>query len=145
MALLRGQCHCILVCGNLKNSNTISIQVPHEDIKTNLWQFSFNDLSVSFNEKGNFICGLSSNYVTDIKYNDSKQIVSYCPILCQTLFNGRQNELKLIRFEKSWFYISNPDVELKIVFQKLINGKVSNVMLNIDCDIYVTILLQRVQ
>lgn len=145
MALLKGTCHSVLVGGNLLNSNTIAVRLPHEDLKSNLWQFSFNEISMTFNKSANFMCGLSTNYVTDLKFNESNQIVSCCPILCQVSLMGTANQRKLTRFERTWFYVSCPDSELKITFHPLLNAKATNQKITVDCEIYITVLLQRVQ
>lgn len=145
MALLKGPCHSILISGNLSLSNQLTLKIPYPEIASNVWQIAINDICFKFNKVSNQIAGISCNFVSDIKYDDQKQVISYHPILCQTLLNGKVNEKKYFAFDKTWFYVSNYHENFIVNFHSYSEGKVSNELLKVDCDVYITFLLQRVK
>lgn len=147
MALLKGPCHSILLGGNLEKSNVISIKLPfYQELCSNLWQISLNEISINFIKPSNVLTGISTNFVTDTKYNNDGQVICYCPCLWQCVFkSGSINDNKNFKFEQSWFYVSNAQEEIQLQFHKLKGGKVLNDLLALECDVYVTVLLQRVK
>lgn len=145
MALLKGICHPILLTGNLKNSNFLELKLPYNDISSNVWQISLNQIAQSFNVPSNTLCGIGCNFVTDVKFNTENQVVTYCPILWQCLFKGQKNEKSVKSFEQNWFYVTTTQQEIKLQFYSYFQGSVTNDLLNLDCDLYVSVLLQRVK
>lgn len=146
MAILLGTCHSILISGILSNTNSLSKLLPFDDIKSNLWQISINELSFKvLDNELNHLCGISCNFVTDLAFNNEKQVIKSQPILWQVLLKGSiNNQVKLV-FDKSWFYVTNPQEELVITLFHFENGQISTKILNIKCELYVTVLLQRVK
>lgn len=144
MATSLGKCYSIMISGNLLKHGKISIRLPHEDIRSNIWQISLNTLSQEFLDNFNMLTGITCNFVTDIMYNSSNQIISNQPILWQALFKGNVQEKSLTSYEKSWFYVTNAQEILEISFLSLVDGKVSDA-LKINCNVYATILLQRIK
>lgn len=145
MALLLGNCHSILVTGNLLKTNTISIKLPFDDFKSNLWQIRINDLCVDYKSKCNVLVGLSLNFITDVKYNEQNEVVSCFPIIAQTVLKGEISEKKVYKFESAWFYVTNPNHELKLTFNPYNELKVDQSLLALNCNVFATILLQRVK
>lgn len=146
MALFKGICHPIIVIGNLEKTNKISLKLPFQDISNNLWQISITQIAQNFNKVCKKLCGISCNFVTDIKYNSQKQVVSHCPILWQCLFNGNRGDKKIISFEKSWFYLTTNQEEIILQFHPYVDGQIKDdELINLDCDVFVTLLIQRVK
>lgn len=145
MALVHGVCHSVFISTNLKQSNTVTINLPYEDIKSNLWQISLNQISQNFKKASNILTGISCSFVTDITYNKDHQIVNNNPILWQTTFKGNVNEIKLMQYNQNWFYVTNADSVLTLKFWRFVDGVKKDVNLDIDCDIYMTLLIQRVR
>lgn len=145
MALLKGVCHSVLLSGNLKKTNELKLRLPFEDILSNLWQISLNEIAISYKGTANILCGISCNFVNDITYNKVNQITNYSPILWQILFKGKNLEKQINRLEKSWFYLTSAKDELVLTFHLFSEGVVSDKPLNLDCDVFATLLLQRVK
>lgn len=146
MALLQGPCHNIFLSGNLKNNNCISITVPFDDICTNLWQLCLNQISYEcLSDNINALLAISCNLITDLNFNVSHQVVKQQPILWQLICKGSKKEIKSMQFNQNWFYITNSQKEIKLTFYLLHDGQKSNNVLNLNCDVYVTMLLQRVK
>ena len=121
MALLKGNCHSILITGNLTKSNCLSLRLPFEDISSNLWQISINEIAQSYIKATNVLCGISCNFVTDIKYNSTRQIVNHHPILWQCVFKGAAGQKSVTRFDKTWFYITSAQEEINLNFTENIS------------------------
>lgn len=145
MALLKGTCHNVLLSGNLKTSNVLSVHIPFDDINSNLWQISIHESSQHYKVKSNVLSGISCNLVSDITYNSQKQIINHNPILWQMPFVGEINQKKVQRFNQNWFYVTNTNSILKLKFWTFIDGDVVDQSTVIDCDVYVTLLMQRVK
>lgn len=145
MALLKGDCHAVIITGNLLKTNTLSLKLPFEDISTNLWQISISQIAQSYNKSGKQLCGISCNFVKDIKYNSNNQIISCFPILWQIILSGNVADKKVYNFEKSWFYITSTQQELILQFHPYVNGKITDNVVNLDCDVFVTLYIQRVK
>lgn len=145
MALLMGQCHSVLLSGKLLNENSLRLKLPFDDIKSNLWQITLNEISVHILAELNVLIGISSNFVSDICYNRNNQIVNSNPILWQCPIKGNRFFKTTFRLDKSWFYINNVHDELELKFNVLENGEVSKKFVALNCELYVTVLLQRVK
>lgn len=145
MALLLGQCHSVLLMGNLLLSNKLVIRLPFQDIRSNLWQIAINEISIHTIKELNILSGISCNFVTDICYHSTNEIINFHPILWQVLIKGNKSEKKTFRLDKSWFYVNNSYDELELSFFVLEDGQINKAFVPIDCEIYVTILLQRVK
>ena len=88
------------------------------------------------------ICGLSTNFIKSTKFTSNNQIETIYQILNVFLIQGKLNQKKVINFEKTWSLINNFSEELKIYVNSLPRDQIVN---EIDCDIYILILLQRIQ
>lgn len=145
MALLLGTCHSIIVSGNLLLNNSVSIKLPFDDFKNNLWQLRINDIAISLKSPCNILTGISTNFISDLKFNERNEIISWHPIICQTLLRTTSSENKILKFETAWFYVTSPQSEIEITFNPYIDGKIVSSLMKIDCDVFVNILLQRVK
>lgn len=145
MALLSGICHPIIVTGLLTNSNTLSLKLPFSDINSNLWQIALNELSISYLNDVQDLKGITCNFVTDICFNENRQIINNEPILWQILLKGKKNDKTVLRFHKSWFYVTNVQEEIKLTFLSLQDGKILKTPIVAPCEVYASLLLQRVK
>lgn len=137
-----GPIKSILVNGNVKKLNgELKVKIPFEEIRQGLWQLCILNVAYEASEKVNLISSISTNYITDVRYNQSDIIETYSPSLALILLkNTSTTEFKAVQqFEKNWFFVNNLSEQLILNFQNVKNNqKVTN-----DINLYVTVLLQR--
>lgn len=143
MALNTGINHVVLVKGNLKtNKGILSIVLANEEIRSNLWQISFHECSFAVKEPINNILGFSTNFVKDVTFDETiKEKKNYFPILKQTALKANATDKKVIRFEEAWFYINNSNEYFTVDVIDLETQK----NINLDCEVFLTIIFQRVK
>jgi len=124
---------------------TVSIlqeQFVQSETKSGLWQICIKDISIVFNTDLNLIAYIESNLVKDLKYNSaSGGLQSYHPTICSFALKGKKNEKKIILLEKSWFQVNAPNSDLKLYIRNLENQN----LISEDCDLFVTVLMQRIK
>lgn len=102
-----GTPYSFVISGNLKELNgTLKLKIPHKEMRTNLWQVKIQTISYDCLENVNILTSISSNLVTDIRYENDNEVY-YNPILAQCLIKGRLNDKKCEQMQLNWFYINN--------------------------------------
>lgn len=137
-----GPIKSILLNGNLKTGNgELKIKIPFEEIRRGLWQLCILNVGYEALEKVNLITSISSNFVTDVRYNQNDIIETFSPSLALVLLkNTSSNEFKSVQqLEKNWLFVNNLSEYLTLNFNNVRN----NQKISIDCNLYVTVLLQR--
>jgi hypothetical protein len=125
--------------GNL-NSGTLSSQICENstNISNGLWNISFPTFCFDSKDQNGLFCSVSCNLVKDKRFNpQTKQLETYNPVLASLFLKGR----KIVYIEKTWFTVNNQCSDIILYFTNM----QTNRTLTIDCEMFVTILFQRVK
>ena len=130
--------------GNLRNNVISTTLYPISEYSQGRWNFCVSQMIYHIKQDNiqDEICGLSTNFIKSTKFTSNNQIETIYQILNVFLIQGKLNQKKVINFEKTWSLINNFSEELKIYVNSLPRDQIVN---EIDCDIYILILLQRIQ
>ena len=112
------------------------------DCKNSLLQVCVKDISFENKSNGNIslFAQVKCNLVKDSRqFQLSTQ--SFLPSIASVLFKVSPADKKITYFEKTWFYVNTPDDEIKISF---VNPSTER-PLNINCDVFVTVLLKQLK
>lgn len=137
-----GPIKSLLLNGNLKNLNgELKLKIPFEELRIGLWQICILDVGFEALEKINLIVSISTNFVTDIKYNQSDFIETYSPTLSLILLKNTSatSTKSVVHLEKNWFFVNNLSEHLNLNFKNVSD----NNPVNSNCNVYVTVLMQR--
>jgi hypothetical protein len=127
---------------NIPNSSILKTQFVQSETKSGLWQICIKDIAIIFKADINIISAIQCNLVKDLKFkNETGGLESYNPTIGVFPLKGKLNEKKLIQFEKCWFLINAPNSELKLYVTDL----ESEASLDSNCDLYITVLMQRIK
>ena len=127
---------------NLQTGSILKAQFVQSETKSGLWQICVRDISIIFNSDINIIAEIQCNLVKDLKFNNlSSGLQSYNPTISTFLMKGKANEKKFFQIEKCWFQVNAPNSKLKLYFR----DAETEILINNDCKIIITILIQRIK
>jgi hypothetical protein len=132
----------VLLTGNVKSDSLFVKLHPISEYMHGRWNLCISQMIYHLKEitQVDQICGISTNFVKGTKYTESNEIETIFQPLNIFILQGKNNQKKTIQFEKTWSLINNFSEDLKIY----INSLVDNKKVNIDCEIYILVLLQRI-
>jgi hypothetical protein len=126
--------------GNLNRNSTLSNQICEysSNISNGLWNICFPTFCFDAKDQTGIFASVTCNLVKDKRFNpETKQLETYNPVLASLFLKGR----KIVYIEKTWFTINNQCSDVVLYFTNIqTNRKVT-----IDCEMFVTILFQRVK
>jgi hypothetical protein len=126
----------------LQTSSVLRYQLVQSETKSGLWQICIKDIAIIFYSDVNLIAYIESNLVKDLKYNNaSGGLQSYHPKICSFALKGKVNEKKLIQLEKNWFQVNAPNSDLKLYIRDV----ESDDLIIVNCELVVTVLMQRIK
>jgi hypothetical protein len=128
--------------GNLSDPRcTLSYSLGN-DSKNSIFQLCIKDIAFE-NKSNNNISSLAQvkcNLVKDLRQFDySTQ--SFLPTIASVLFKVTPTEKKITYFEKTWFLVNSQDDVIKISF----TNPSTELPLNENCDVFVTVLLKQLK
>ena len=130
----------VIISGNLNDSITYKL-CPSTEFSEGVWNLSLFSVAYVCNVNDvNLICSIACNLVKAQKYNLNNEVESYEQPLAVFSIESAKS-LKVYTFEKTWFYINALSNELKIT----ITNERNHENLQINCDLYVQLLFQRVK
>jgi hypothetical protein len=130
----------LLLSGNLKNNISLKLY-PVSDFNQGRWNMCVTQLIYHIKQDAvDEICGISTNLIKGTKFTAENEIQTIFQPLNLFLIQGKKNQKKTINFEKIWSLVNNFSEELKIFIRSLPTDNI----LNIDCEIYILILMQRI-
>jgi hypothetical protein len=120
--------------GNLNRSSTLSIQICDQssNIFVGLWNICIASVCIDCKDQNGVFSSVSCNLIKDKQFNSFLN-----PPIATLFLKGR----KIVYLDKTWFTINNQCPDVKLFFSNVQN----NDTLNIDCELHVNILLQRVK
>jgi hypothetical protein len=128
------------VNGNLLRGQTLSTQICEQsvNIAIGLWNICVSSICLNTKDQNGVFCSISCNLVKDKKINViTKNLETYNPAISTVFLKGK----KIVYLDKTWFTINNQCTDLKLFFTNIeTNGQIA-----IDCDIFVTVLFQRIK
>jgi len=138
-----GKPFSIFLMGNLREKNgVLDIKLPYDEMRYNLWQFAIIDYSFECKVNQTNVLGkISTNFVTDTCFTENSEIVSYQPVICQILLKGNALSKQCIHLTPNWFYINSFNQKLQLFFKNIH----TNELLSTDCNVYVSIIIQRIK
>lgn len=140
-----GPIKSLTVFGNLNPNGILEVKIPFEELRNGQWQLCIADFSYEALEKLNHICCITSNFITDVKYNlTSTALETYFPSLTIVSLKGVATTKSVTHLEKNWFWINNMSDTLKLFFEEVTSNKNQNQKrLKVQCFVTVLIMLQR--
>ncbi len=127
--------------GNLNQGGTFSSQICDQstNISIGLWNICVSSVSLDCKDVPNGVfCSISCNLVKDKQLNSqSKVLEAYNPSIATLFLKGR----KIVYLDKTWFTINNQCTDIKLFFFNIEN----NEKLTINCELFVTLLFQRIK
>jgi hypothetical protein len=126
--------------GNLNQGATFSSQICEQstNISHGLWHICVSSICIDCKDPNGAFCSISCNLVKDKKLNSVSKIIEQCnPSIATVFVKGR----KIVYVDKTWFIINNQCTDLKLFFSNI----ETNDRLLIDCELVVTLLLQRIK
>jgi hypothetical protein len=128
----------IVLKGNLRDTSLN--YVLSTDDKNELFQVCVKEVLYQNKSTGNIslFAQMKCNLVKDLRqFQHSTQI--YLPTIASTLFKASTTEKKIVYYEKTWFYVNAPNDVIKISF----TDPATEAALNINCEVFVTVLLRQ--
>jgi hypothetical protein len=126
--------------GNLNQKGILSTDICEENtnISVGLWNVCISSICINCQDQNGQFCAISSNLVKHKQLNKvSKVLENVNPSISNVFLKGR----KIVYLDKTWFTINNQCSEIKLFFSNMENTE----LLLIDCELYVTVLFQRVK
>ncbi len=130
----------IVLKGNLRDTDCTLNYVLSTDDKNGLFQVCVKDILYQNKSNGNIsiFAQMKCNLVKDLRqFQHSTQ--SYLPSIANILFKASPTEKKIVNYEKTWFYVNAPNDVIKISFV----DPATELSLNINCEVFVTVLLRQ--
>jgi hypothetical protein len=133
--------------GNLKNNESLQYDFVNNECRLGLWKLCI--LNVGYEclfEKRvlasvNEFVQINTNLVRGHQSKDGV-LENYNVPMAHFLLKGSKGEKKMINFDKTWFYINSPGDQLNLYF---LNPLTNEKTININIDIFVTVLIQQIK
>jgi hypothetical protein len=129
-----------ILTGNLNRRGLLSTELCQENtnISIGLWNVCVSSLCFDCKDLNGLFSKISCNLVIEKQLNPvTKMLETSNSNIGAVFFKGR----KIVYLDKTWFTINHQSSELKLFFSNFQN----NEPLLIDCEVYVTLLFQRVK
>ena len=125
--------------GSLSNG-FLSYTLAKNELSEGLWQLSVRDCGyfVKISKQSEFV-QITTNVIKDIREKNYMP-QNYMPVIASALIKGQEHEKKIVYFEPVWFGITTPERVIVLHFQNPFNEE----LIKMNCDIFVTLLLQRI-
>jgi hypothetical protein len=129
----------VVLKGNLRDSSSTLNYVLSTDDKNRLFEVCVNDVSYQNKSNANIssFSQIKCNLVKDLRqYEQSTQI--YLPTIANILLKATPTEKKINFYDKTWFFVNAPNDVIKVSFV----NPTTEAALNINCEVFVTVLLR---
>ncbi len=129
-----------VLTGNLNRRGTLSTELCQENtnISIGLWNMCISSICIDCKDQNGLFCTISCNLVKDKQLNPVTKVLQNSNSSIAAVFlKGR----KIVYLDKTWFTINHQSSELKLFFSNFQN----NELLFADCELFVTLLFQRVK
>jgi hypothetical protein len=128
-----------LLRGNLNRGRFFVTPICTEstNISIGLWNLCISSICLDTKDSNGVFCSILCNLVIDKQLNLESKVETSNPPIATIFLKGR----KIVYIDKTWFTINNQCSDIKLFF---VNLQTQQPPL-IDCELYVTVLLQRVK
>jgi hypothetical protein len=129
----------IFLKGKLSNG-CLTYILAKNDLREGLWQLSIRDFGFTVKENNaSLFVQMSCNLIKDLR--EEKNIIeSFNSVIACAKIDGKVNQKQVVYFDTVWFQITTPDKEVKIFFRNPFNEE----LIRNECEVFVTIILQRI-
>jgi hypothetical protein len=124
--------------GTLTNGS-LKFNFVKNELKEGIWQLSLRELGYTVKANSvSLLVQVSCNLIKDLR-EKNYVVENYLPIIGSAKLEGKRNEKKIEYFEPIWFQITTPDNKICLFFKNPYNED----LIKTDCEVFVTLLLQR--
>ena len=136
----RCQIKSLSLSGSLTNGLLLYTLAKNE-LTEGIWQLSVRDFGylVRVNNTSQFV-QIACNLIKDLR-EKNYVVQNYMPVIASAKIEGQEHQKKIVYFEPVWFQITTPERIISLYFR----NPFSEELVQINCDVFVTLLLQRVQ
>ena len=134
---------CLFVKGNIK-SGFVEVRIPDEcaSLDTGVWTVKIGSFVAYFKESVNVLCGITLNLLKDYHFNENADSLSYKPTVIKCVHIkadiGEKMEVMNEMVHVLHFTSGNNVIKLGLLELQL------DTPLQIDADIYATLIVERV-
>jgi hypothetical protein len=89
------------------------------------------------------VCGVSLNLVKGSQFNAANEVQTVFQNLNIFILQGKKNDKKQVNFDKTWSLINNFSDEIRLYINNLSDD--STIFDLLDCNFYISVLLQRIK
>jgi hypothetical protein len=125
--------------GSLSNG-MLKYNFAKNELKEGIWQISIREFGYVLKANTSTFVQFSTNVIKDLR-EKNYTVENFMPAIGSAKLEGKTSEKIIVYFEPIWFQITTPDKEICLYFRNPFN---EDLIIN-DCDVFVTILLQRLQ
>ena len=126
--------------GSLTDGSLLYTLAKNE-LSEGIWQLSVRDFgySVKRNNTSQFV-QISCNLIKDLREKDYV-LQNYMPVIASAKIEGQAGQKQIVYFEPVWFRVTTPEKNIALYFR----NPFSDEQIKLNCDLFVTLLLQRIQ
>jgi hypothetical protein len=126
--------------GNLQRQSDFLNHICDQstNLSLGLWNICISSIFINTKDQNGVFCSISCNLVKDKRINvKTKNLETYNPSISAVFLKGR----KIVYLDKTWFTINNQCTDLKLFFTNIETQE----HIEMDCELYITVLLQRIK
>ncbi len=129
----------LFVSGSMSNGY-LTYSLAKNELSDGIWRLCVRDFgySVTRNNPSQLI-QISCNLIRDIREKNSA-LQNYLPVIATAKIEGQIGDKNIVYYEPIWFQVTTPEKNILLYFRNSFNEE----LMELNCDIFVTLLLQRI-
>jgi len=122
------------------SSGSLKFNFAKYELREGIWQICIREFGYLVKPTTSIFVQFSCNLIKDLRENKDSVVENFLPVIGSAKLEGKVNEKKIVYFEPIWFQVTTPDKEICLFFR----NPFSEELIKNECEVFVTLLLQRV-